>query len=316
MDRQLKFYQKLWVRVVAIVLVIAMVVTGIFAQYGSNFSLLSAASQQTAIDATKKTDSLASLASLYVEAGKYQLAEKCYTKLIDAGNATTTIYSNRARCRLLLENYKGTIYDCEQYFAIGGIDTDGTIYAMQGTGLMNVENYTTAVEAFYQAILNGYKAPAEIYAQTMLCNYVLGDYEAVIGDCNKYLAIENKDTAKAYQWLGFAQMELSQFDNAKTSFSTCISVEDTIKDIHYYKGVCNTTLQNYEEALQDYTESINRGESLQLSYYNRGLCYLSLGKYEDARNDFQITTTLTDDVSIVTTAQDLLTQLDTALATN
>lgn len=249
---------------------------------------------------------------LYEMTGEYALAAECYTKELEGADADVSLYASRARCRMLTGDYAGARADAEEYFALGGTDGDGVTSYILAACLMNGGDYSGAETRFLSAIENGYAEVAEAYTQVLYCRYMLTDYSAAI-EAGELAVSNGGGSAELYEWMGIAEMGLSNFELAEGYFDKSMELDDTITDIYYYRGVCRVALADYGNAVDDFTVSIDRGESVGQCAYNRGVCLASLGDYAGALEDMDRAILNSDGNELTASATELRDQLAAAL---
>jgi tetratricopeptide (TPR) repeat protein len=226
---------------------------------------------------------IASAASIHEMAGNYAEAIKLYAEAIDKCPEEENIsayYASRARCYMLQANYALSKKDAEAGLAAGdGTDTEkASLNAMLGICAMAESDYRTALDAFHSAISLGYVDAASLFEQSILCGYMLGEYETVIQDADKAIA-ESGESAFALLWRGVSYIGLEDYQEAADSLTRCIALNDSTEGVYYYRGICYSALGRPEEAIPDFTESISREQETPSCLYNRALCYLQTEDY-------------------------------------
>ena len=253
-------------------------------------------------------DIAASAGTLFEQGGKYQEAIEQYGLVLSTASDyfDPSLYFNRARCRLALSDLPGALEDCQIYLGYtDGAEAEGAVQAMMGVCCMGAADYENALSYYHEAIALGYGDPLSLYAQTVLCAYVLGDFAQVLTDGEAALALGDDDP-EMLQWVALAHLGLSEYEAARDGFSACIARNTTLTDLYYYRGVCETALENYAAGEADFTVSIQLGESLENCYYNRGLCRMNTGDYENAIYDLAWVLENTQDETLANAALELL----------
>lgn len=266
----------------------------------------------------------AAVAPLYESAGQYEKAVEYYTLSIDTPDYyQASSLLGRARCRMLLGELPAAGEDLTRYLTEGGEDTEGQASAMLGVCRMSEAKYREAITLFQKALAAGYPQKALIYSQSVLCSYIIGDYEAVIADGETAVALlkagetpEGKpseltgatvDLAQLYQWIALAKLAKEDYRGSLEAFGLAASQDATLSDLDYYRGVCHTALGEYPQAITFFTASIQKEEMLSLCYYNRGLCELQSGDYKTSLLDLLTVIERNDDADAVAGANELLT---------
>jgi len=133
----------------------------------------------------------------------------------------------------------------------------GEAYYYQGKAFIDLENYSSAVEAFTNAL--------------------------------KYKPDPNWQNW-SYALRGKAYRGLEEYEKALADYRACNAIEPVSSEYTtYYVALCLQQLGRYEEAVEAWAVSINDKSTgyKQYDYRERGLCYLALEKYEKALADFQ-----------------------------
>ena len=267
-----------------------------------------------------------SIGALYESAGEYDKAISCYTAGINRPELfTVDLLLSRARCYLLTGELEAAGEDLNRFFAEGGEDPSGDANVMQGICRMDSGDYLRAVNSFHSAIDKNHENTLALYAQCVLCAYVIGDYETVVSDGEKAIALmsaegtqpsaemvdgEEMTLGELYRWTGLAYMALADYSKAGQSFASALEHGDESEGLYYYIGLCHAAEDDMEKAIDAFTDSISKSEMVSLCCYNRGVCYLQSGKLEEGLTDLLTVLQLNDDAEAVSAADALLKEMD------
>lgn len=267
----------------------------------------------------------ASMGNLYEGAGDYESAIRCYTAAIDyTGGSDPMLLASRGRCYVLLQKLQPAMQDLNAFFTSGGTDPTGEYNLMLGLCQMEAKEYTKALNSFRNTLNTGYHQRAMVLSQSILCAYIIGDYERVITDgqqCLEALQHQDEEPAAApviqeqmlpeevHHWMGLARMAGQDYAGAKKEFLQIQDLSKAPEGIPYYLGLCCASLMENEEAVEHYTRSIDRQEMVSLSLYNRGVVYLQLGKPEEGLTDLLTVLQRNDDADAMAATTALLTEL-------
>ncbi len=256
------------------------------------------------------------LGEVYEALGKRENALLIYDRLLSGQDVSpyAGYYLNRARLRVQAEEYDDAMRDYDAYLSIKE-DTDGSVHVMRAALFMHKALYGEAAADFYAAIELKYADPSLCYEQAAICQYMLGNFEAVIRDGGK--AVEMRDGALEngliYQQMGLAAMALKDYDKAWEYLGRSMEAEERPQGSFYYRGVCAMVLERNQDAIADFSASIEEGFQPQHCYYNRGVCYLRLEDYENAGSDMRQVLETGEDEELTALAEDVLAQLAAAV---
>jgi len=267
----------------------------------------------------------ASMASLYEGAGDYENAVRCYTRAMEyTGGNDPMLLASRGRCYVLLQKLGPAMQDLNAFFTSGGQDPTGEYNLMLGLCRMEAGEYEKALNAFHNALNAGYAQRALVLSQSVLCAYIIGDYETVIQDGQQCLeALENQNGENAelpviqeqmlpeevHHWMGLARMAGDDFHGAKEEFLQIKDLSKAPEGIEYYLGLCCASLGENEEAIEHYSKSIEAKQKVSLSLYSRGAAYLQEEKLEAGLTDLITVLQRNDDADATAAAAALLQEL-------
>lgn len=243
----------------------------------------------------------ATMAALYEGAGDYESAVRSYTLALEhSGGSDPMLLASRGRCYVLLQKLDAAMRDLNEFFTSGGTDSTGEYNLMLGLCQMEAEEYSKALNSFHNSLNAGYVQRALVLSQSILCAYIIGDYETVIQDgqqCLEALKTQSGDTAElpvtqeqmlpeeVHHWMGLARMAEEDFEGAKAEFLAIEDLSRAPSGVLYYLGLCCASLGDNETAIAHYTGSIEKQQMVSLSLYNRGIAYLQLEKLEEGLTD-------------------------------
>lgn len=267
----------------------------------------------------------ASMASLYEGAGDYENAVRCYSTAMEySGGNDPVLLASRGRCYVLLQKLGPAMQDLNDFFTSGGQDPTGEYNLMLGLCRMEAGEYEKALNAFHNALNAGYVQPALVLSQSILCAYIIGDYETVIRDgqlCLEALKTQSEEQTQlpaiqeqmlpeeVHHWMGLARMAGQDFAGARKDFLQIGDLSKAPEGIAYYLGLCSASLNENEEAIEHYTKSIEAQQMVSLSLYNRGIAYLQMEKLEEGLTDLITVLQRNDDADATAAAAAILQEL-------
>jgi tetratricopeptide (TPR) repeat protein len=288
---------------------------------------------------------------IYKFQGKYDEAILEYNKAITLNKIYYEAYINKVRAQLktakpqdakiTVDNLKkefptvpdsyivAFIYYAIQYDvenALKELDIAVSLDKMDETALDHRARYKDEIEDNKGAIIDFNKLIAmnpgkpDYYYGRSSANYDLKNYDAVISDCNKTIAIDN-NFYSAYSMLGdvydtygdanksvanyekaisirpseeYAYNELGKvyyvkkdYINALSVFSRILEKNPNIISSLEYRADCNLKLLNYNTSIEDYTKLISLNPEKLENYMNRANVELAAGKKTDACTDMK-----------------------------
>ncbi len=151
---------------------------------------------------------------------------------------------------------------------------------------------------------------SSIRALLAQAQFTKGDYEAA---AQQYAEILDKEPNAEVEYLyGLNAVKDSDFATGEASLTSAIAKDDSFDGIYYYRGVCRMSLGNYPAAIEDLTVSIEKEDMLQASYYTRGVCLLMEKQYEKGLTDVKYAANRNDNEEITKQAQLLMAELEAA----
>lgn len=253
-----------------------------------------------------------SLAQIYEQLGRYAEAEALYESFAQVEPENDSHHLNAIRCGFLNGEYEQSLAAFDEYLANADAESEYRSIAifLKAACLMQLERYDDAVNAFAEAMDNGYD-PATCYEQMVLCSFENDDFETAVSKGEEMLAKEFVPASADvfYQRMGASMMQLGRYEEAVAYLDQSIEKNPDLLGSHYYRGVTLLALSRCEEAAADFTKSIEQNFLLQFCYYNRGVCYVQLLDYDKALDDFGMTLTAGDDEELIQAAKDTLWQL-------
>lgn len=262
---------------------------------------------------------LVEMAPLFEESGDMETARAYYTAGIEAGvSDDPSLYVSRARCEVALENVTAAKKDLETYFTQTEKDPNGEIAAMLAGCLMNTGEYAEAVQRYHQAIESGFADPAQLYEQSLYCNYTIEAYADAADDGAKAIeaaeaGADEEKRADLYFWTGMSYLAQSMYEEAAQYLEEAAQIDPDLENVQYYAGVSAMAREDYEAAVAPLTRSIEKGESRSASLYNRAVCYIQLEQYEKAEADLKEAAEEKEDSELAQDAAELLEELQEAM---
>lgn len=254
-------------------------------------------------------------AQLLEQAQQYGDAAEEYEILYQQDTSDESFRLNALRCLFLAGSYEDAIAGFDDYIGRlpeGEADPYGGIADfLRAACLLQLEDYTGAVVGFQTAEEAGYDKAACL-EQITLCQFEIGNYEAVLTTGQAMFAIEDGQIAMpelAYQRIGIAAMYLEDYQKALDNMDKAEALSPGLEGNAYYRGVCLLALGRNEEAAQAFTDSIDQGYLTQFCYYNRGVCRVELEDYETALADMELALANGQDPDLTAATQELKEQL-------
>lgn len=218
-----------------------------------------------------------------------------------------------SRCQLILGDYEAAGEEATLAIETSAGTASGDMYAIRGAAYVTSGRYEEALADFYAAIALGYADPYELYRQSTLCNFLLGDYEQAISCSERAMENQSEEDAALYYWTGISYFSLGQYDEGKANLLRASELDDSLENLYFYLGVCCFSLEEYKTAATYFTLSANRNETVERSIYNRALCELMTGNYTATKQDLETVASQQADPEIAEDAAKLLESLATIL---
>lgn len=153
-------------------------------------------------------------------------------------------------------------------------------YWRQGKRYLNLEDYTSAVECFSNAI-NKQPTIATFYNDRGVAYDHLKEYKKAIADFNKAIVL-NPDDESAYNNRGNAYNDLGEYEKAIADYSKAIKLKPNLALAYSNRGEAHNALGEYEKAINDCNKAIEFDPDEETAYCNRGIAYNALDVYEKA----------------------------------
>ena len=68
---------------------------------------------------------------------------------------------------------------------------------------------------------------------------------------------------------------------------SALSLDNTIIDAYYNRGLCYSHLKNYEKALSDFNTTLKMSENHENALINRGIVFANLKQFDNSCKDFK-----------------------------
>lgn len=121
--------------------------------------------------------------------------------------------------------------------------------------------------------------------------YKQGQYQQSIQKYELAL-IEEPNSAYIKGQIGFANLFLEKYENAKSYFTEAIELDPTVADYYNARGLAEAYLGNVNDAINDFTIAIEKDSKFAQAYLNRGSAYSSIGDTENSIQDLKVAETL------------------------
>lgn len=153
--------------------------------------------------------------------------------------------------------------------------------------LVKAQIYATQqdVESLIQTLEQYLQIESESTEIRLLLAQALFSTEDFEGAAEQYLKIlESEDKleepSKYHYLYGLNCIQLSDFTAAQEHLLIALDSGNSYDDIHYYIGLCYMSSEAYEEAIEYLNTAIENESMLQLSHYSRGISGLMIENYD------------------------------------
>jgi protein O-mannosyl-transferase len=99
-------------------------------------------------------------------------------------------------------------------------------------------------------------------------------------------AVKTPDNARAHFNLGYAWLNIGQYDNAIASYERVIEINPNSADAHYHLGIACWRNHEWDKAMVEYNRAIEIKPDFTFAYYSRGIGYGSLRDWNKSIADF------------------------------
>lgn len=190
----------------------------------------------------------------------------------------------RAKLNYLIQNYKSSLSDINEYLPIKPFDSEAYYY--KGMNFKEMGDLTLAKSQFQTAVeqnpnfIDAYEQLAFIYSYN---NDTLAEYY--------YINAIELDSTQLHSWynLGMYYQKLGKFKKAKEAYTFIIQNDSANTNTHYNLAYVNLELQDYYATLQHIEIVLQYNSDFAPAYFSRGLAYKYLGDKNRAQSDFEQT---------------------------
>lgn len=296
--------RKIWTNVIAGLLIVALVGTGV----------LSSMVTVTIVKSKEKTDAAVNYlvdSSPYVKENKVKRMADVLSTV--GSKKTLEDYYTLASSQIASEDYRSASESISKCLEMHGPTKDDLyldLLMKQGCIYVMLADYDKALKYLNMALdvkpgsTDVYLIEAQIYSQkkdlpslaSSLDKYLQlkpkddeirkllaqtkfleADYQGAAAEYAKIL--ENKNDPQILYLNGLTKIQLGDFKNAETQLTEALKQNDSYEGIYYYRGVCRMSGENYAAAIEDFTASIGKKSMTQASYYSRSVCSLMTDNY-------------------------------------
>lgn len=282
-----QFYKRIEIRIIAMVLVVALVLSLTTNAGGAVHDMATRAIDTIAQKlAPKGMQEYYTLAGTQIAeedyAGALESVKKCI-RLDDGSDPELTLdLLMKKGCLLyLLDRDSEALAALDQVLAMDPAYSDAylvkaQIYTRSEDDLMLIQT----LEQYLDYVPNDPEVRATL-AQAM---FAAEDYEGAqkqYGLTLKY-AQPGEDMTEVFYLYGLTCIQTGDFQEAEESLTKAVEKDETLDGIYYYIGVCQMSREAYEEAVVSLTAAIERDSMVQLSRYSRGVSGLMVAGYDIA----------------------------------
>ena len=102
------------------------------------------------------------------------------------------------------------------------------------------------------------------------------------------LALQHGYNAYTFYNLGLAKYFYNQdYVQVIKDMDSALSLDNTIIDAYYNRGLCYSHLKNYEKALSDVNTTLKMSENHENALINRGIVFANLKQFDNSCKDFK-----------------------------
>lgn len=280
-----KFHERIGIRIIALVLVVALVLSlttnAGAAVHNAVIRTVQTVSQKLA---PKGLQEHYALAGELIEQEDYTGALASINKCIRLDDGSDPVLSQdllmKKGCLLyLLERDSEALTALNQVLETNPAYTDAYLVKAQiYTRTGETELLIKTLEQYVDYVPNDAEVRA-LLAQTL---FAAEDYEGALkhyGLILKY-AQPGEDMTEIFYLYGLTCIQSGDFAEAEESLVKALEKDDTLDGIYYYIGVCQMSREAYDEAVVSLTAAVERNSMVQLSRYSRGVCGLMVADYD------------------------------------
>lgn len=282
-----------WIRAIAIILVIAMIVTAVTpnlniepVQYVDDQptqALLDSDMQEAfshpieLLDATrealydqkkqeKKIRDAAKKAQDFIGQKKYALAVEPVTYLVEHAQLDqkqiASLRQTRAALCLASGDYAGAADDCS-WLIREKYDEDGSVFFLRSVCEIRQAQYKESRDDLLSALEAGYSSPAVCYLHLAFCENYLEDYEKVLEYAQKTQQIGAPQGYEAtlIYLEAVACLKLQRYSDAVVWLDQLLVYDDYKENgsLYYYRGLGELTQKKYQKAYDDFNKAMEYG---------------------------------------------------------
>lgn len=210
------------------------------------------------------------------------IAIQYFTRAIELQQQLTKSYMMKAAAEELQKNFTAAADDLNQSKALDS--TYPKLYYYYGQLYLRQDLYFMSIRYFNIAIAKD-AGQAKFYNARASVRYFLYDYDKLVEDENKAIALDSTDESY-FSNRGYALIELNQLDKAIADLTTSLRIRASQKG-YANRGYAYAQLSRHAEAIADYTASLHLVAKDGQTLYLRGVSYLALAKQQEACQDLK-----------------------------
>jgi len=208
-------------------------------------------------------------------------AVQYFTRAIELQQQPAKSYMMRAAAEEWQKDFIAATEDLNQSKALDS--TYPELYYYYGQLYVRQDLYLQSIHYFDIAIAKDPRQ-AKFYNARAIARYFLYEYDKIIEDENKAIALDSTDDGY-FTNRGYALLELKDFNKAISDLTTSLRIRPSQKG-YANRGYTYAQLGRHVEAIADYNESLRLAAKDGETLYLRGISYLALGKQPEACQDF------------------------------
>jgi YVTN family beta-propeller protein len=229
-------------------------------------------------------DSLNSIASLLLDKGYYEYAEKIYDALLELSPTSSSAMYNKGLAIFNLGQYEKSISVFEQVINLNK-DYIAEAYTSKATALEYLKRPEDAKQ-FYDLATNEYSARIQKLTDEAQSLQKSGDYIESINYVKQILTLEPNNKDGLYL-KSFALFNLGRYEESIPAFEKYIENDpDNINVLSHY-GRAYLSLNKNDDALKIFNKVIEMDPKNSDAMYYRGLSLYNLHQYSKAAESFE-----------------------------
>jgi tetratricopeptide (TPR) repeat protein len=136
---------------------------------------------------------------------------------------------------------------------------------------------------YVEEALKEYPRVPEFYYLSGVIQNGRGKYIKALNDFDKALELQPQvDIYKYYLGRGVSHMNLMEYDQAISDFSTSIEYNDTVASAYHSRAMVNYEVKDYSAAVSDFLKALELSEGNAALFFNLGMSYYRLEQKEKA----------------------------------